>query len=440
MPQFSYRAIDRNGRTVNGTIEAPERKQVARRLGARGIRPLSIREERGEVVTATEEDDTKATALAVARREQKRREERAEAIAQSKEAGDGGKGKKKFNKSNLSLSFLKKLLTLLSSGLPLGDSVRLLSVRLADPRLREMATFIYRRLSEGRTLASAMRELPEAFSEGTVHLVEAGEASGNLVPVLERIVAYLEESAELRKKLLSSLAYPAFIVTIAFGVVVFFLLFLLPKIKTMLATLGGEMTLFAKILIVGSEAAMKAGPFLALALVLTWIGIVNWRKTARGRQVTDVAMLRIPYIGNIILYSNIFQMSNLLGTLLASGVNTTEALRLVERAIPNTLLKAKFAQCRKQIQEGVSMATALKRGEFLPDLAMDILTVGENTGNLVHSLRDIQKIYRDELSRGLATLTTVVSSVALLFAFALVTLIALAIILSVFSISNSLAA
>ena len=121
-----------------------------------------------------------------------------------------------------------------------------------------------------------------------------------------------------------------------------------------------------------------------------------------------------------------------------SGINTTESLRLSEKTFNNTQLKAKFSESRQQIQEGASVAIAFNRTQFMPDLALDILTVGENTGNLVNSLREITKIYRRELTHYLQILTAVISSAALIFAFILVTIIALSIIFSVFQVSNSL--
>jgi type II secretory pathway component PulF len=127
-----------------------------------------------------------------------------------------------------------------------------------------------------------------------------------------------------------------------------------------------------------------------------------------------------------------------MATLMESGINTTETLRLAERTLKNTQLKAKFAVCRQQVQQGMSLANVFKMTHFLPDIAIDILTVGENTGNLVNSLREITKMNRRDLTRALQILTGAVSTGALVFAFILVTAIALTIIFSVFGISSTL--
>jgi type II secretory pathway component PulF len=229
------------------------------------------------------------------------------------------------------------------------------------------------------------------------------------------------------------------ICTVAFGVVIFFLLFLLPRVEGILNSLGGDMPLIARILIGSSDMALKGGPFAALATAIVAVAFSRWRKTPLGRARTDYWLLRIPFIGKIFLYSEIFQSSSLMGTLMESGINTTETLRLAERTLKNTQLKAKFAVCRRQIQEGLSLAAAFKMTHFMPDIAIDILTVGENTGNLVNSLREITKMNRRDLTRSLQILTGAVSTGALVFAFVLVTLIALTIIFSVFGISSTLA-
>jgi type II secretory pathway component PulF len=225
---------------------------------------------------------------------------------------------------------------------------------------------------------------------------------------------------------------------VAFGVVLFFLLFLLPKVENILTSLGGDMPLLARILVGGSDFALKAGPFLAVAAGVLIIAFSQWRKTPLGREKTDYWILRVPFIGKIFLYSEIFQSSSLMATLMESGINTTETLRLAERTLKNTQLKRKFAVCRQQIQEGLSLAATFKMTHFMPDIAIDILTVGENTGNLVNSLREITKMNRRDLTRSLQILTGAVSTGALVFAFVLVTAIALTIIFSVFGISTTL--
>lgn len=417
MPRFSYKALDSTGRTVSGEAESSDRKRLLQQLTQKGLKPISV-DSLGEQVSSDDEI------------------EGMDFFRQSA-------GKRRFfsikrSRGAVALEFLKRLHVLISSGMSIGDAVSLLSRRLSDPQMKELCESVWRRLSEGQTLAYAMRAEEGIFPPSTIHLVEAGEASGNLKPVLERVVAYLEESRDVRKRLVSNLTYPAFVLSTAVVVVIILLTFLLPKIQDMLDQLGGELPLITRLLIGGSNATITFGPYVLAAVIAAIISVRQWRRSQRGQRKTDLWLLRMPIIGRIYLYSNIYGTTNLMSTLLGSGVNTTETLRLVERTINNLILRGKFASARKQIQEGVSMATAIQRVHYMPDMAMDILTVGENTGNIVNSLNDINKIYREELTKSLNILTNVTVGVALGGAIFLVAIIAISVVFSVLSVGQSL--
>jgi len=417
MPRFSYKAIDRTGRQVSGEAESADRKRLLQQLAQNGLRPLSV-EFLGEQVSSDDHvEDLNFFKKASTKR-------RFFSISRSK--------------GTIALEFLKRLHVLLSSGMSIGDAVSLLGKRLSDPQLSTLCESIWRRLSEGQTLAAAMRAEEGMFSQSTVHVVEAGESSGNLQVVLKRVVAYLEEARDVRKRLLSNLSYPAFVLSTAIGVVIILLTFLLPKIEEMLDQLGGELPMITKLLIGGSNATITFGPYVLVALIAGILGIRQWRRSHAGQRKTDLWLLKLPIIGRIYLYSNIYGTTNLMSTLLGSGVNTTETLRLVERTINNLVLRGKFAAARKQIQEGVSMAAAIQRVHYMPDMAMDILTVGENTGNIVTSLDDINAIYREELTKSLNLLTNTTVAVALGGAILLVAIIAVSVVFSVLSVGQSL--
>jgi type II secretory pathway component PulF len=324
------------------------------------------------------------------------------------------------------------------SGLPVGDSIRILSQRLTDKEQAAIVQTLWRDLSEGSTLAGAMSRQARYFPSSISYVIEAGEATGNLAPILRKVIDYLEEKEAIRKKMLASMVYPAFICTVAIAVVILFMTVLLPQIQSMLDRLGGEMTWSARILIDGSSFIAQTGPFLLLGLVIGIIGFRQWRCTESGLGRSDSWLLKIPLLGKIFYFGDLFQVSNLISTLLESGINTSETLRLTERTVKNTKLRERFNTARGQVNEGLSIAQAFQRNQFMPDLAVDILTVGENTGNLAHSMNEITKGFRNELTARLSKLTTLISSGALICAFVLVALIAMGIVTSVFQVSRSL--
>ncbi|MFQ3270059.1 MAG: type II secretory pathway component PulF [Lentimonas sp.] len=426
MPQFDYKARQPDGKTITGSIESADRRQAAQRLQEQKLSPITLK----EVSSA------KPSALSKLRNKTKSLKSAKPRAAAGDASNPHSSGTPSREKSGLAL--LTRLLELHASGLPIGDSIRILSQRLSDPEQKQLASSIWRDLSEGATLAGALSRQPKYFSGSITYVIEAGEATGNLGPILRKVIDFLEEKQAIRKKMITSMAYPGFICTVAFVVVIIFLTVLLPQIQSMLDRLGGEMTWSAQLLMDGSDFLIKFGPILAIALGLGAIGLGQWRKTTAGRQRSDKWFLKIPLLGKIFYYSDLFQSGNLISTLIESGINTTEVLRLTERTIKNTDLRERFHTARGQVNEGLSIAQAFKRNNFLPDLAVDILTVGENTGNLGHSMSEVTKGFRNELTKRLGLLTNLVASGALICAFIMVALIAIGIVTSVFQVSQTL--
>ena len=424
MAVFNYKAREKDGTIVSGTIEAAERRLAMQRLQAQGLSPVTLKEGATGAPSAFAKIG-----------------ERAKALRSNRNAKGGNENSQKqrgARRESVGLLVLKRLMELHGSGLPVGDSIRILSQRLSDKEQGAIAQTLWRDLSEGSTLAGAMSRQPRCFPSSISYVIEAGEATGNLAPVLRKVIDYLEEKQGIRKKMIASMAYPAFICTIATAVVILFMTVLLPQIQGMLDRLGGEMTWSARILIDGSSFIAQIGPFLLLGLVIGIIGFRQWRSTESGLGRTDSWLLKLPLLGKIFYFSDLFQVGNLISTLLESGINTTETLRLTERTVKNTALRKRFNIARGQVNEGLSIAQAFQRNQFMPDLAVDILTVGENTGNLAHSMNEITKGFRNELTARLAKLTTLVSTGALICAFILVALIAMGIVTSVFQVSRSL--
>ncbi|MGZ0656822.1 type II secretion system F family protein [Coraliomargarita sp. W4R53] len=424
MAVFNYKARKTDGTIVSGSIEATERRLAMQRLQAQGLSPVTLKESPSGASSAFAKLSERTKALRTNRSSKDNPQE------PTKQRG--------AKRESIGLTVLKRLMELHSSGLPIGDSIRILSQRLSDKEQRGIVQTLWRDLSEGSTLAGAMTRQPRYFPNSISYVIEAGEATGNLAPILRKVIDYLEEKEAIRKKMIASMMYPTFICTVAIAVVILFMTVLLPQIQGMLDRLGGEMTWSARILIDGSSLIAQAGPFLLLGLIIGIISFQQWRRTDKGLRRSDSWLLKLPLLGKIFLYGDLFQVGNLISTLLESGINTTETLRLTERTVKNTELRERFNTARGQVNEGLSIAQAFQRNQFMPDLAVDILTVGENTGNLGHSMNEITKGFRNELTSRLTSLTTLVSTGALICAFILVALIALGIVTSVFQVSRTL--
>ena len=421
MPEFNYLGVNSKGKTLSGNVVADSLKEARQNLRSNGLTPLKLELSDSDSLVQS----TRTAGKKVSRKE----------VESSRIKGfvkGGSKGEK------VGLEFLKRLVELHGSGMPVADAVKLLNQRLSDPVQKEIAGFLWRELAEGRTLSRAMRQLPQFFSESSTFVIEAGEATGNVSPILRKIISYLEEKREIRSKVLSSMSYPIFVCLMAFGVVLFFLFFLLEKIESMLDSLGGELNLMSKILINGSEMLLTIGPFILVAAILFLGGVLQWSKTEKGGVSLDRSMLRLPLFGKIFFMSELFQLSNLLSALIWSGIGLTENLRLCERTIKNRYMRSQFRAARALVNEGKSLPDALRRFKFMPLMQLDIIEVGEKTGNLGNSVEDACKAFREDLTKRIKAMTTLVSGAALGFAFSLVALVAISIVTSIFQVSKTM--
>ena len=208
----------------------------------------------------------------------------------------------------------------------------------------------------------------------------------------------------------------------------------------MLTAMGGELTLPAKILIGFSNGLLYGLPVMLLGLAFFYIAIRYWRKkSVQGLLKIDTFMLKIPLVGNILRYVEICRVSNLLATLLGSGVNLTEAMRLTERSIHNAFFRQQYQEARGKINDGVALTVAFKRKNMslFTDLALDILMVGESVGNIQDSFKEVYTLHNQELDERFNKLTNGITSCALGFAFFMVSILALGIVSSIMQFSSS---
>ena len=403
MPRFAYSGRDRGGQPVTAELEAPSRRDALRVLAARGVQARTVEE--------------LAAGKTVARRPAQNRNVRALTRREC-------------------LPFLEALYDLVHSGLSAGEAVRLLSVRIQEPQLRRLSGLLWERISEGAPLSRAMAASPEVFEPSVTNLIQAGEATGSLNDTLARMIAHLTEQRELRRQLLAALAYPAFMVVVAGGVIVFFLVFLLPRLKTLLTSLGGKMPASTSLLIGLSEFLLSPwGIGLVVAAIAGFSSFLGWRRTEAGRAATDAWLLRLPLTGPFVVAQTVLAFAQTLSVLLENGITAAEALRMTEKQI--TVHRAAFQAAIARVLEGEALSAALGRTGCFPALVLDRLAVGENTGNVVPSLKQIAIAYQKRISGQLNVFTKVIASGVLMAVFVFVGFIAFAIVSAVFQVSSS---
>ncbi|MFZ5496591.1 MAG: type II secretion system F family protein [Verrucomicrobiota bacterium] len=405
MPSFRYTACDSAGQLVEASLDAPNRRDALRQLAARGLKPVKIEDAAGARPGRTEAAAGGTDLSTLSRREH--------------------------------LPFLEALHELTAGGLSAGEAVRLLSARLKEKNLRLLSSALWERLSGGLTLSQAMEQIPAVFDRQTVSLVRAAEATGNLTEVLQRLIDHFTQQKEMRQRLATAMVYPVFVCVLAFGVILFFVFFLLPRLQGLLASLGGKLPLTTQLVVGGAQFMVRYGvlvvPLIAVALIAFW----RWRTTEAGRRVTDAWLVKAFFVRGFVLETTLLNFTQVLAVLLENGIPTVEALRLTERTVANRTLQAELHNATDRVLEGASLSAALGQTGFFPDLLLDRLAVGESTGKLAPCLRDISRNYAARHTRRLHALTNVISTVVLLFAFSFVGLIAYAIVSAVLEVSAS---
>lgn len=422
MPTFSYTARDKSGATSSGSVDAPSRRDALRKLQTRGLQPTRLEESTG----------------AAPKSSRPRRSGGSPSPAAAPAATSSAPSARSLAPTAKErLPFLEALADLVRGGLSAGEAVRLLSVRVSQPRLRSLCASLWGSLSEGQTLSVALSRFPHVFDGQTVNLVAAGEATGNLRDVLERLITHFTEQKELRAKLAAALAYPVFVCFLAAGVILFFLFFLMPRLKGLLTSLGGELPWATKLLVNGSEFLLRYGAFGLAALAIGFVFFWQWRRTGPGRLATDELSLRLPVLRGFAIRGTVLNFAHTLAVLLENGITTAEALRLAERTVGNEALRGRFGEATDRVLEGEALSTALGRTGVFAPLLLDRLSVSEQTGSLAPGLRDIARTCRNELDRFLNTFTKSISAGVLVAAFSFVAFIAYAIVSAVFQVSSS---
>lgn len=416
MPVFKYSARDADGTAVTGELDASSRKAALQRLAVLRLRPVSVGEASGSGSGGAKGGSRTLKELLLS---------------------PVGSGEIKLGR-DVAMPFLVTLKELLGCGIQPGDALQLMSTRLNDPKQKLLAVRLWDEVRQGRSLSDAFRRQSMIFDDGVVSLMEAGEATGSLNNVLGRLVSSMEESKAIRSRLISALAYPAFLILVAFGLVLMFLFFLLPRIQDLLMSLGGKLPGSTKLLIFLAESALSYGWIAVIGIVAGVSSLAAWRRTPKGRLSFDTQLLRAPLLGRFMLELQVLRFSQVLSLLLENGITMVQSLAMAERSLGNAAMRVRFAEARSKVTEGVTLSTAFRGTGYFEGMALDIFTVGESTGNVVPGLKQMARQYGERVDATIKAFLGIVSVGVLLFVFSFVGLVAMGIISAVLTLSQSL--
>jgi type IV pilus assembly protein PilC len=324
--------------------------------------------------------------------------------------------------------------TLIKAGLPILRALDLLADRASSPKLRPVISQLRDRVREGKSLSEAVAEAG-VFSKVYSTAILAGEKSGNLSGVLDYYIAYQRVSTGVRKKILASLVYPILLLTVAIIIVTYLVTAVIPKFALLYRDLNVELPGPTKLLIaltVDYRYAVLGGVAL---LALTVAAIFLWSRSEEGGTSLDRLKFRLPVIGDTLLKFQVAQFSRTLATLLTGGTPLVAGLQTAADAITSKLLRSTVSQATQMVREGESLSAALSSKGVMPDMALDMIEVGESSGALSPMLTSVAEFYEEEVNLRLSALVAVIEPLLLIFMGMLVAFILISLYLPIFSFS-----
>ena len=323
----------------------------------------------------------------------------------------------------------RQLATLVRAGVPLVESISALVDQVEKESLVRILTDVAENLKEGRDFASSLGAHPKVFPPLYVNMVAAGEASGTLESVLERLADFMEGQARLKGKLISALAYPVLMTLISTVLVGALMIGVVPKVTSMFESMQQELPWYTALLIFVSDTL--AGYWWLIIGVLSGIYYVfkRWRATPGGRLIWDRFMLKVPVFGRLNLLVAVARFSRTLSTLLASGVALLPAMDIVKSVLGNAQLETVVKTATGSIREGESIAEPLRRSGYFPPMVTHMIAVGEKSGQLEQMLQNVSRAYEADVDTRITTLTSLLEPLIIVVMGGMVAFIAMAIIM-----------
>jgi len=399
MPIYKYIVKDKNGQTLGGSMEGQSESDAVTALHKKEFVVLKV-----------------------------------EAVRSVQRKHYGGKVK-----SEDLVIFSRQLATMIDAGIPVVQALSILSEQIETKSFKDIVETIARDIRAGTSLSDAIAKYPAVFSELFVNMTRAGEASGMLDEVLDRLASYLEKSLALARKVKSSLVYPTVVIIMAMAITAVLLLKVVPTFKGIFEMLGGQLPMLTRVLIGVSDILRQ---YFILAVIVLAASVVVFKKivsTESGRRNLDGFKLRVPVLGDLFRKVAIAKFSRTFSTLVKSGVNVLSALDIVAKTSGNKVVEETVAACRTAVRNGEPIAASLMKSNVFPPMVCRMISVGEQTGQLEKMLSKIADFYDEQVDAQVAGLTSMIEPLVIAFLGIIVGGIVIALFLPVFQITQLVA-
>ena len=404
MAGYEYLALDTAGRTVKGVIEGDAERQVRTALREKGLVPLRVE----AIAVRVERGGDTASAIRVRRG---------------------------ISAAELAM-ITRQFATLLRAGLTIEDCLNVLIEQSESPRSRAVMAGVRGKVLEGQSLARTLSAFPNSFPDIYRAMVDAGEQSGHLSEVLERLADYSENRQALRQKVLLAFIYPALVTLVAVSVVTFLLIYVVPQVTRVFTNTGQTLPWMTRVLI-GASDFMRGGGWIWLILLVggVLLGSLSLRNEAIRRR-WHMRMLRMPLIGRLVRGLNAARFADTLGILTTSGVPLLAALQSAMQVVTNLPMRDAIEETLKQVREGGSLSRALGRTKLFPPLVVHLIASGEASGKLDSMLVRAAETQSRELENWVKTLTALLEPLLILGMGLVVMFIVIAILLPIFEMNQ----
>ncbi|MCX8091922.1 MAG: type II secretion system F family protein [Verrucomicrobiae bacterium] len=420
MPQFTYKARRRSGEVVQGVLDVADRAAALAQIERLGLFPVAVEAAKGGPAPGEKANRREALAAmlpptlrqALTRRRKPKLQELA--------------------------TYTQQLANLLQAGMPLSSALNSMIHLESRGIPAEVSRQLRQDVMEGKSLSDAMARQPLIFSDLYVNMVRAGEQSGALVDVLRRMAAHFQQFAEVKGKLTSAMIYPLMVVCVGIGLILFFIYFMLPKFVEMFRGFEVNLPLPTQMLIAIGFFFTNYWWLLILLVAAAIILFQRFKASEAGRERLDRWKMNLPVIGRIVRLNLFGQFARTLSTLLENGVPMLTALKITEQVMPNRLLKEAIAKTRDAVTDGKTLAQPLAQSKIFPQLMVDLVKIGEETGDVPGALRNVAETYESELSIALRVMMNLIEPVLIITMAVGVGFLLLSVLLPMFKLISSI--
>ena len=421
MATFTYEALDEAGKTQKGSVEANSRDEAVVRIKSMRLYPSDVREQKIKKSAVTEAGKP--------------------AAAKKKRRGAGGKVKAK-----VLTTFTRQLSTLQDAGLPLLRSLQILESQQKPGKLKNVLMGVTEDVEGGSSLSDAMAKFPKAFDTLYTKMVAAGEVGGVLDVILQRLAEFMEKSERLKRKIKGAMVYPIVVVAVSMIILTAIMWFIIPKFEAIFADFGVALPALTRWLMASSRwvaGGMPGQQVPGIIIVLPapfifWILFKLIRTTGPGKAVTDTLMLYAPIFGNLVRKTTIARFTRTLGTLIAAGVPILEAIRITKETCGNYVFEKALGKVHDSVREGESFAEPLRLSKTCDAIVVNMIDVGEETGEMDAMLLKIADNYDEEVDVAVEALVSLLEPLMVVLLGGIVGTIVVAMFLPLVAMIESL--